>query len=94
MVQNQIEKITGRQNVSKSSKFIEISAQNSHIFLKIKFFTAQDNISGFIDRSQYRNETGPNGDNFMLRQKEQWTCETGVLPGHQDRVVSNLKEPI
>ena len=45
---------------------------------------------GFIDRSNVVGEQGPLANVWVKGAKDEWTCETGVLPGHQPEAITKL----
>ena len=46
-------------------------------------------MKGYIDRSSDKNKHGP--VEFVEGKKDIWTCETGILPGHQPDAISKLR---
>ena len=47
-------------------------------------------FKGFIDRSSNAAEQGPIP--LVKGEQDVWTCETGILPGHQDNAIALMME--
>ena len=56
--------------------------------VKVKLFH-QIILEGFIDRSSTTANHGP--IEFVEGNKGTWTCETGILPGHQPDAIVKLR---
>lgn len=49
-------------------------------------------FKGFIDRSSNSTEWGPNDLNVDMQTGQDYTCETGILPGHHPNAIASLME--
>lgn len=48
-------------------------------------------FKGFLDRSPNANEQGPISYSTDFKTEEDWSCETGILPGHQPHAIHNMQ---